>query len=99
MRPLCLFIPVLLVALWAPNSFQGAEAKLKNGGSDDLFSPPQIVELKIDMGNAAGEALRHAPKDYVKVTVTEGGRVYATAGLRYKGSNSPAGKPGFTIKF
>src|SRR5262249_17949802 len=85
--------------LWAPSPLQGAETKSKNGGSDDLFSPPQIVELKIEMGNAAVEALRHAPKDYVKVTVTEGERVYANAGVRYKVSNDPASKPDFTIKF
>jgi hypothetical protein len=99
MRPLCLFTPVLLSALWASNPLEGAEAKPKNGGSDDLFSPPQTVELKIEMGNAAVEALRQAPKDYVKVTITEGVRVYANAGLRYRGSNGPASKPGFTVKF
>src|SRR5262249_1321226 len=51
------------------------------------------------LGDSALDALRRAPKDYVKAILTEGGRVYANAGLRYRGSNSPAGKPGFTIKF
>ena len=99
MKVLCLFTPILLSALLAPGHLLGAETKSNNGNGDDLFSPPQLIELKIEIGDSAVEALRRTPKDYVKVAVTEGERVYASAGLRYKGSNSPAGKPSFTIKF
>lgn len=95
-------IGLIVCALWfGPDRLPGAEPRPQKN-ADDLFSPPRVIELKIEIPPASLEALQQAPKDYVKSSVREGDRVFSNVGIRYKGTNqmtSPSRKPSFTIKF
>jgi len=96
---------LLLLALAA----HGLAAELtssKSGSSaptgDDLFYAPKVHRLKIELAEGASEALRKDPKQYVKATLTEGGKAYANVGVRLKGSAPFEGmekKPSLAIKF
>ena len=69
---------------------------------DGTFSEPKVLQLKIEIPAAALEALKKLPKEYVKGTIHEGEKVYAMAGIRYKGGDAPTStnpKPSFTVKF
>lgn len=74
------------------------------GSSDaeELFNPPQVVKLKIQIGDSALAALAEEPKQYVKATLDDGRRTLSDIGIRYKGRQvlgKPGPKPSFTLKF
>jgi hypothetical protein len=92
---------LLIGTLGTATSVWAAETKSAQPG-DDLFAPPQVLELRIEIPEAGLDSLRQAPKEYVKVVVQEGDRLLSNVGLRYKGSTllgSPGGRPSFTVKF
>src|ERR1051326_218256 len=80
----------------------GAEARTNSVAADDLFAEPKVLQLKIEIPAAQLDALKKAPKSYVKATVREGDKFYADAGIRLKGnarSETLQKQPGLTIKF
>src|SRR5882724_5892184 len=92
----------LILVLLSSDSGTAAEAKTNAAAADDLFSEPKVLQLKIEIPAASLDALKKAPKTYVKATVREGDTVYADAGVRLKGnakSEALEKKPGLTIKF
>jgi len=93
---------LLFTLLIASHDATCADAKTNPAAADDLFSDPKVLQLKIEIPAANLEALKKAPKTYVKATVREGDKVYADAGIRLKGnakSEALEKKPGLTIKF
>ena len=92
---------VLAGLLLASAPVGAGDSKPKKNG-DDLFSVPQIVELKLEIPASGLEALKEDHKQYVKGTVTEGDRTLSSVGIRYKGSillGNGGSRPSFTIKF
>ena len=95
----------LLFAVVAPGLAgepKAAKSDSKTATGEDLFAAPKIHQLKIELGQPALESLRKNPKEYVKATLHEGGKVYADVGLRVKGSAPFEGlekKPSLAIKF
>lgn len=92
---------VLAGLLWVSPSVWAGDSKPKKNG-DDLFSAPQILELKLEIPASGLEALKEDHKEYVKGTVTEGDRTLSSVGIRYKGSlvlGNGGSRPSFTVKF
>lgn len=70
--------------------------------AEDLFAQPKVYRFKIDLPAAARESLQKVPKQYVKASVSEGGKTCADVGVRLKGSGSFQTidkKPGLALKF
>jgi len=97
----CVLFGLLSTLVITSHNAPGAESKT-NVAADDLFSEPKVLQLKIEIPAASLEALKKAPKTYVKATVREGDKIYADAGIRLKGNarvEALEKKPGLTIKF
>ncbi len=69
---------------------------------DTLFAAPKVLQLKLELPQAALDSLRKDPKTYVKATLRDGDKAYANVGIRVKGSASVKlldKKPSLAIKF
>src|SRR5947207_1044336 len=83
LAPLCVLL--IAAAYRAPGAEAKTHSKTNSLGSDELFSQPSVLQLKIEIPAASLEALKKDPKTYVKGTVREGDKAYADAGIRLKG--------------
>lgn len=95
-------VALLFCSRLAPGADSVGSAKTNAAAVDELFSKPKVLLLKIEIPSASLEALKKAPKTYVKGTVREGDKVYADAGIRLKGNaafQAQEKKPSLTIKF
>lgn len=67
-----------------------------------LFEGP-ILRWEVELPEASLQALRNAPRDYVRGTVRVGGRVFGDVGIHVKGSagsrRSIDDRPAMTLKF
>lgn len=113
-RPFSLILALLLLGGPAVVKSQAAEDKppkeskkekpeKKPGvpAAEDLFAQPKVYRFKIDLPAAAQESLQKLPKQYVKASVSEGGKTCADVGVRLKGSGSFQTidkKPGLSLK-
>ena len=70
---------------------------------NDLFSPPRVVRLRIEVNETNAAALREQPRNFVAATLREDGVLPARIGLKLKGrigSFRPLeGKPSLTLDF
>lgn len=92
----------LSLALAVGLGLGGSGPMARASDAEDLFSSPQVVHLKIQMGDSALAALAEEPKQYVKATLDDGRRTLSDIGIRYKGRQvlgKPGPKPSFTLKF
>ncbi|MBI4584907.1 MAG: CotH kinase family protein [Planctomycetes bacterium] len=79
-----------------------AEDTKESGPPADLFEPPRVASIRLEVSEKSIEALRENPKIYVRATLKEGERTFPNIGLRLKGSVGSfqplEAKPGLTIK-
>ncbi len=101
-RIVLLIVGALFACDIAGNAADAPTKGGKKSGGPDLFAEPRVHDVRIDISEAAAEALRKDPRRYVKATVQCGGQTFADTGLRLKGSSAFEGlekRPGLMLKF
>ena len=97
------FLSILVAAPGLADEPKPAKAKGSAASSgEDLFAQPRVLRLKMELSDAAQDALRKDSKHYVKAIVREGGQSYADVGVRLKGNTTFQTidkKPGLSLKF
>src|ERR1051326_6065347 len=91
-----------LLGLVPDGAIAGHERSKASGPGDELFNPPRVIQLDLEISAGQLGAMQKGSHHYGRGTVREGGASYANAGIRYKGNpdkEAASGKPDFTVAF
>jgi spore coat protein CotH len=80
----------------------GADHSDAAAPGDDLFGPPKVISLKIEIPDGELKTMLKGSHTYGRCTLREGGVSYSDVGIRYKRApdkEAASGKPDFTVAF